>query len=175
MTHSQTFFFWYWFPSDLSFFPSCLYLSSFYLQGKEWWSWPSLYLENGIAEWFSLTFFFKKSLTSHCSLHVGSALYLWFIAPCPHFSSLSFFSPLALLHSMWVLSSQLGIEPARLALKGQRLNHWTAREVPQLSFFIRWNCFSLCPPCLYASVSSLNKTFLPSFFASANLPFWNNF
>ena len=51
--------------------------------------------------------------------------------------ALFFFPPLALLHSMWVLSSQLGIEPAPLALKGQHLNHWTAREVPQLSFFIR--------------------------------------
>ena len=68
MTHSQTFF-WYWFPSDLSFFSSCLYLSSFYLQGKEWWSWPRLYLENGIAEWFSLTFF-KKSLWPHIALCV---------------------------------------------------------------------------------------------------------
>ena len=118
--------------------------------------------------------FFKKSLTSHCSLRVGSALYLWLISPCPHFSSRFFFS-LASLHGMWVLSSQLEIEPTPLPLKVWHPNYWIAREVPQLSFFIKWNCLLLCPPCLYASVSSLYKTCLPSFFTNANLPFWNDF
>ena len=51
--------------------------------------------------------------------------------------SLFFFFPLVVLHSMWVLSSQLGIEPVPLALKAQHLNHWTTREAPQFSFFIR--------------------------------------
>ena len=32
---------------------------------------------------------------------------------------------------MWVLVHQPGIEPVALALEGQSLNYWTAKEVPK--------------------------------------------
>lgn len=40
------------------------------------------------------------------------------------------------LHSMWDLSSQLGIQALSPALQRLTLNHWTSREVPNLCYLL---------------------------------------
>ena len=45
---------------------------------------------------------------------------------------------LATPQGMWYLSSWSGIKQKPLASSMRSLNHWTAREVPRLSFFITW-------------------------------------
>ena len=37
-----------------------------------------------------------------------------------------------MLHEMWDLIPQLGIEPSPCSLEPQSFNHWTSREVPVL-------------------------------------------
>ena len=38
---------------------------------------------------------------------------------------------------MWDLNSRPGIEPASLVVGAQSLNHWTAREVPEATAYMR--------------------------------------
>ena len=43
-----------------------------------------------------------------------------------------------MLHGMWVLVPQPGIEPTPPVVEEQSLNHWTAGEVPEIHFLV---CF----------------------------------
>ena len=53
------------------------------------------------------------------------------------FGSLSFFGHNCIACKMCILGPQPGIEPGPLAMKAWSLNHWTAREVPLVSYFRR--------------------------------------
>ena len=48
-------------------------------------------------------------------------------------------------HSMWDLSSLLGIEPMSPLVEAQKLNHWTASEVPCFLLFSLLEFGTHCP------------------------------